>query len=253
VAYPMPLVVPKSRTAMGLGGTQRIPVSLEISKQTKADLHSMLVGITREETAQQIKLGNPPQVVEVDNRTNKPVDQVDKKVVVLFGTQLAAAAMRMIEIELRQAIGRSTTPRSGKLGNVGVTWHWRYIPKGGSARIVSAASPPKSFQRGDQLSLVPLQVPYATSVNRRVANAGRLNSYTATGKGRGKNKGNPAKSSQHLGFLAATTRALRKRNEFKQFSVRAEFTLLYAVPGEVMKARGTGVITIMPRGRPVKV
>jgi hypothetical protein len=98
------------------------------------------------------------------------------------------------------------------------------------------------------LTLVPVQVPYATAVNRRVATAGRLNTHTSSIARKGKNKGRPAKSSQNLGFLAATTRALRRRAEFKQFSVVADFTRAYAVPGEV-KTHGTGVITIRPRFR----
>src|SRR6188474_1054203 len=120
MAYPMPLVVPKSRT-VNLGGQAltRQTLAMEIQAQTKADLHSMLVGITREDTAQQVAMGNPPQIVEVDNRTNKPVDQASAKVVVLFGVQLAAAAMRMVETELRQAISKSTTARSGRLSNIG--------------------------------------------------------------------------------------------------------------------------------------
>jgi hypothetical protein len=250
MAFPMPLVVPKSRT-VNIGGQQRTTrqtLAMDIVAQSKADLHSMLVGIAGEDTAQQEKLGNPPQLVEVDNRTNKPLDQAVAKIVVLFGTVLAKAAMRMVETELRQAIARSTYSRSGRLLDVSGSWEWRYIPNGGVARVVTSANPPTSFSRGDFLTLVPVQVPYASSVNRKVAQSGRLNAHTSSIARRGANKGRPAKSSQNLGFLAATTRALRRRSEFKQFTVRAEFTVAHAVPGEYSKY-GTGVITIRPRFR----
>jgi hypothetical protein len=247
MAFPMPLVVPKSRTVNIAGQAMtRQTLAAEIQAQSKADLHSMLIGITREDTAQQQAMGNPPQLVEVDNRTNKPLDQASAKVVVLFGVQLAQAAMRMVEAELRQAIGKSTTARSGRLSNVGASWQWRYIPKGGIARTVSGASPPPTFQRGDKLVLVPVNVPYATAVNRAVARSGRLKT---TPRGR---KGSPPKASQNLGFLAATTRAVKRRQEFKQFAVVAEFTQAHAVAGEVYR-HGTGVITIRPRFRQVRV
>jgi hypothetical protein len=248
MAFALPLVVPKSRT-VNLAGqiSTRQTLGAEIRAQSKADLHAMLVGIAREDSAQQIQLGNPPQLVEVDSRTNKPLDQAERTVVVLFGTVLARAAMRMVETELRQAISRSTNTRSGRLLNVGASWEWRFIPRGGAARVVTSANPPTTMARGDRLVLVPVNVPYATAVNRAVANAGRLNAHTA-GRSR---KGSPPTSSQNLGFLAATTRAVKRRSEFKQFAIVAEFTRTHAVPGEVY-SHGTGVITIRPRFRQVR-
>lgn len=247
MAFPMPLVVPKSRSVNlgGMAGTRQT-LSAEINAQSLADLHSMLVGITREEAANQARLGNPAQLVEVDNRTNKPVDQVKVKVVVLFGVALAAAAMRMVETELRQAIARSTRARTGRLQNVGASWEWRFVPRGGAARVVSSASPPPTFQQGDRLVLVPARVPYASAVNRAVANSGRLNAHN-----RGK-RSTPPRASQNLGFLATATRAVRRRSEFKQFAVLVEFTRTHAVPGEVY-SHGTGVITIRPRFRRMRM
>ena len=245
MAFAMPLVIPKSRTVRLCGQAfTRTTLGAEIILQSKADLHAMLVGIATEDTEQQIGFGNPPQIVEVDNRTNKPLDQAQAKVVVLFGVQLARAAMRMVEIELAAAIGSSTYVRTGRLRNQ-ASWEWRFVPRGGTPRIVSAANPPTTFARGDMLVLVPVAVPYATAVNRAVANSGRLNAHTA---GRSKK---PPKSSQNLGFLAATTRAVKRRSEFKQFAVFVEFTTRHAVPGEVYK-HGTGVIVIRPRFRQVR-
>ena len=248
MAFAMPLAVPKTRT-VNLGGVvgSRETFGEVIRVQSKADLHSMLVGIATEDTRQQEQLNNPPQIVEVDNRTNKPLDQADRKIVILFGVQLARAAMRMVETELRQAINRSTVSRSGRLGNIGANWEWRYIPKGGSPRIVTAANPPPAFGRGDRLVLVPVNVPYASAVNRAVANSGRMNSHVNKGR-----KGALPKSAQNLGFLAATTRVVRRRSEFKQFTISAEHTTTHAVAGEGRKW-GTGVIVIRARYRQVRV
>ena len=254
--YPLPLVIPKDRSInLGAGQVGSRQLMPEIRAQTLADLHSMLVGITREQVAVQMRLNNPPQVVEVDNRTNKPLDEAKTKTVVLFGVVLAAAAMRLVESALRQAIANSTRSVSGTLGNVGASWEWRFVPKGGTARVVSAGSLP-AFQSGDRLVLVPARVPYATVVNRAVARSGRLDVTNATkGKpARGKGRwGKVAKASQNLGFLATASRALRRNVAFRQFAVVAEFTKTHQVPGELSRKQGTGVITIRPRFRRVKV
>jgi hypothetical protein len=244
MAFPMPTVIPKTRTINvgGQAGTRQT-FGADVMLQSRADLHSMLVGIAGEDTAQQIRLGNRPQLVEVDNRTNKPLDQAQRKVVVLFGTVLARAAMRMVETELRNAISRSTVARSGRLANIGASWEWRFIPRGGTARVVTSANPPTTFARGDMLVLVPVRVPYATAVNRAVANSGRL---TSTRKRKG------TKTTSNMGFLAAASRAVKRRTEFKQFAVFAEFTQAHAVPGEVY-SHGTGVLVIRPRFRQVRV
>jgi hypothetical protein len=247
MAFPMPLVVPKSRTVT-LGGASlaRVTITEELNAQYKADVHSALVGITREETAQQIRLDNPPQLLEVDDRTNKPVDQAERKVVVLFGTFLSRAAMQMVENALRSAIANSTNARSGRLRDVASSWEWRFIPAGGSARKVSAANPPTTLARGDRLVLVPVNVPYATAVNRSV-----LHGRPGVLKGRLRTGGRGTRDS---GFLAAATRDVKRRAEFKQFAIYAEFTTAHAIPGEVYAferggPKATGVITIRPRYR----
>jgi hypothetical protein len=248
MAFPLPTVIPKTRT-VNLAGPilTKERLGYEITVQTKADLHAMLVGITTEEVEKQERIGNPPNLVEVDNRTNKPLDQVQRKVVVLFGVHLARAAMRMAETELSQAINASTTARSGRLSNVSANWEWVFIPNWGAARVVTSANPPTTFQRGDQLVLRPVRVPYASAVNRAVANAGRLNQHLISNI-RGKQKARLAKSAQNRGFLGAATWILKRRPEFAEFRVAAIHTTSYAVAGEGRK-HGTGIILITPRVR----
>lgn len=251
MAFAMPLVVPKSKTVT-LGGQSfnQVTLGVDISAQSAADVHSILTGIAYEETALQERLSNPPQVVEVDNRTNKPVDDVQAKIVVVYGVQLARTAMRVVEDELRRAIANTTTRRSGRLQNISANWEWRLI-QGGRTTVVSSANPPMQFGRGDRLVLVPTNVNYASVVNRAVANSGRSNAHI-TGNIRGdKAKIKLAKSAQNLGFLAATTWVAKRRAEFTQFAIYAEFTKAHAVPGELYR-HGTGVITIRPRYRQLR-
>jgi hypothetical protein len=242
----MPIVIEKTATK-SLGGDSftRKQLGAEIALQSKADLHSMLVGITREDSAQQQQMGNPPQLVVVDGMTNKPVQSVTAKVVVLFGTVLARAAMRMVETELKANIIRSTTSRSGALVNLSANWQWRFIPKGGMPRVVTSATPPSTFSLGDKLVLVPVNVPHASAANRAVSRSGRL---TAAAKGRKRG----SKSTQNIGFMAKTTAAVKRRSEFAQFRVMVEHTLTHAVPGELRKIGGTAVITIRPRFKQLK-
>ena len=248
MTFAMPVVVPKRR-AVTLGGERLASERLLVEMQTQslADVRAMLRGITFDVTRQQIALGNPPTLLEVDNRTGKRVEDVEKKTVVVYGVTLAASAMREVELELAGAIARATTPRSGRLGNVSTSWQWLFVPKGGAARPVSAGTPPKAFGPGDQLVLVPKDVPYATITNRNVAHGGRLNKPGRRGR-------EPARSRQNRGFLFWAAEGARRRASFKQFAVFVVFSQKHRVAGEVMtRTQGTGMIVIRPRLRRVKV
>jgi hypothetical protein len=244
----MPLVIPPRR-AVTLGGQQfaRETLIREMRTQSLADVRSMIAGTTFEQTNQQLRIGNPPTLLEVDGRAGRRVEDVDKRTVVLYGAILAASAMRQVEVELAGAIARATTPRSGRLGNVAGSWQWLFIPKGGAARPVSSAAPPPTFAAGDQLVLIPKGAPYATIVNRHVARGGHLN--RAPRKGRA-----PPRAKQNKGFLFWAAEATRKRAAFKQFGVKVVFSKAHSVAGEVMtRTSGTGMIVIRARARRVKV
>lgn len=248
IAYP--LVIPPTRTVnVGQGqsvGRQTLPVEVEL--QSLADVRAMIRNTTQEQAAIQIRLGNPPSHVEVDGKTNKPVDDAARKTVVVYGTVLAQVAMRLAEMELASAIDRSTRAHSGRLHSTTSAWRWLYLPKGGAARPVSSGQVLPTFAIGDALLLVPQSVPYATLANRNVARSGKLS--VKVGK-RGKSA---PKSLQNIGFLLTAARALRAKNVFKQFHVIVTFTKAHMVPGEVMtREQGTGYIRISPRVRRVKV
>jgi hypothetical protein len=248
MAAPYPNVIPKTRTYT-LGGQQfaRQTLPVEMQAQSVADIQAMIRNITGEQTAIQIALGNPPQFLEVDGRTGKRVDDVNKRTVVLYGVLFAATAMRQVELELAQAITQSTMAHSGRLGNVGASWQWIFVPKRGTARPITSGSAPPFFGAGDQLALMPRDVPYATIVNRNVARGGRI--IAPIGR-----KGRPAKSKQNRGFLFWAAEGTRKRAAFKQFVVKVVFSGVHMVPGEVMtRMSGTGMIVIRPRIRRVPV
>ena len=245
MAIAFPTIIPRTRTVNLGDGTRltRETFLYELNGQSLSDIRAWIRDITETTTAQQIALGNPPQLLEVDNRTGKSLDTVEKKAVVTYGTALPELAMRLVEAELRAAILASTRVYSGRLSDVAASWQWRYIPKGGAARVVTSGTRLASFSPGDMLVLVPAQVPYATRVNRNVAQSGRLNRAPKKGKVQ-------RKALQNRGFLAVATAAVRRRTELKQFRVFADFTKTHMVPGETMSERqGTGVIVIRPRVR----
>ena len=241
-----PLVVPRTRTIqLGGGATAtRETFRADLQTQSLADVRAFIRQITTDTTAQQIALGNPPQVLEVDGRAGKPLAQVQRTTVVLYGAVLAQSAMREAENALRAAITSSTVTRTGRLADVTGSWCWYYIRKGQPAAQVNAGSKLPAFAVGDMLVLAPKDVPYATIVNRAVARAGAI---------KPKGKGRAAGKRQNRGFLFWTAQALRSRTVFKQFSVRVVFTQNHQVPGEIMnRTSGTGVIVIRPRARRVK-
>lgn len=240
VIAPTRTILLKSRT-----GQQRLKVEMET--QSLADVRAFIAQITRETTAEQEAIGNPPTLLEVDGATGKAVEDVDKKTVVIYGTILAQAAMREVEQALREMILRSTTPRTGRLADTTSTWQWVYVPKGGHAQAVTSSTTLPTFGVGDVLALRPMLVPYATLTNRNVARAGRI---VVSGR-RGKSA--PA-SKQNRGFLFHAAESLRRRSAFAQFRVRVVFSVRHMVPGELMtRTSGTGMIVISPRARRVKV
>jgi len=246
---PLFQTVIQPRRTVTLGGEQagREMFRVELQKQSLADVRSCIRFIAIEQTAQQIALGNPPQVLTVDGRTNKSLDDVGKQVVIVYGVALAASAMREVELELAGAIARSTRVHSGRLSNLSTSWQWMFVPKGGTAHAISAANPPAAFGAGDQLVLLPKDVPYATITNRAVALAGKLNPKGKAGR-------RVAKSRQNRGFLATATAAVRAKSAFKQFSVATVFSKNHMVAGELMtRTSGTAMIVIRPRIRRVKV
>lgn len=244
-----PVVIPAVRTINVGQGQQlaRQTFERELELQSLADVRALIRNTTREQATQQTQLGNPPQVIVVDGMTNKDVQAVDKKTVVLYGTVLAQVAMRLVEMALAAAIDATTTAHSGRLRSVASAWGWIYVPKGGAARPVSSGARLPSFAAGDMLALMPRGVPHATMANRNVAASGRLS--VAPKKGRAANP-----KLQNVGFLATATRALRSKAVFKQFAVYAQFTKAHMVAGELMtRKQGTGYIVIRPRRRYLKV
>lgn len=235
--------VPKRKVINLAGGgmTASETLRMDMEATSKADVHAMILQIVGQETTAQSKLGNPPSITEVDGSKSKPVSSVNKKVVVLFGVQLAAEALRQVESALMTAIASSTNEITGALRNP-ANWEWRHIRNGKNVPISRSA--PISFGPRDFLVLRPSsRIPYASAANKRVASGSRSLNYNP-----GKSK-RVAKRNQNLGFMAMAARMARQIPDMVPFSVTAGMTTAFQVQGEVRKIGGTAYLLIAPRRR----
>lgn len=220
-----PLVVPKTRTIkLGDNSLLQDRFKVEVEAQSVADIRAFVHDLTVDEVAIQIELGNPPQITQVDGRTDRRVEDVQKKTVVVFGATLAKEAMQLVVRELQRAIAGFGLKDTGVLSNMN-NWQWVFIRKGQAAQNISSGAPIETFTQGDQLVLSPDRVPYASWANML---AKRMDGSK--------------------GFMAIATAAVRRLPVFKQFSVQTVFSSAHSVPGE-RYPHGTPLIVIRPRVR----
>lgn len=230
---------------------RRDSIALDLAEISRDSINRALRVVIASETAAQIRLDNPPQVMTVDNASGKPLEQAERKVVVLFGTVLARAAMATLESTLRASILASTTARTGRLSDVSASWEWRLIRggKNGSSRVISSPEEIKGFGFNDRLVLTPrAPLNYAWIVNSLVARSGRLAVKTRGKRGKKGTAEFQSKRLSNLGFIAATAVAIRKHPAFRDFSVHAAFTRRYGVSDEI-GPHGTPYFTIRPKRR----
>jgi hypothetical protein len=217
-----PTVIPRTRTVT-VGGErfQSERFDQEVQAQSLADIRAYMRQLVEDDTNEQIRLGNPPQLLEVDARTGKLLADIQRRAVVTFGTALPKAAMRIIEDALFDAIARTTDPVSGTLSNPS-NWSWFYDDGGGRPVVVRSPDQIKAFGPRARLVLKPVGVPWAAVVNARVSKGGALSIVGKTSK---KNpNARASKKNQKLGFMAWAARTVKKRPEFRQFSVYVAFT-----------------------------
>jgi len=218
-----PIVIPKTRTVkLGEGATltqQRLNV--EIEKQGLSDIRFFMAGIVEDETRVQVEMGNPPSLLTVDNKTNKPIEDIQVRATVLFGVTLAIEAMQMIEREVQRAISGMLLIDTGATLNAS-NWHWLFVARGKGAVQISGQVP--SFNQGDLLVYYPFSVPHAGWANWM------------------------AKKEKGKGFIAQATAAVRKSPVFKQFAVYGIFSSAHSVPGNDYP-HGTPMIVVRPRIR----
>jgi len=180
--------------------------------------------LTVDDTQQQIDIDNPPQIIQVDGRTDKRIADIQRNAVVTFGNTLPKEAMQLVVRELQRAIAALGLIDTGELLDMN-NWQWIFIQKGRGAQNISSGQPPTTFTQGDQLVLSPDFVPHASWANME---AKRI--------------------SGSKGFMATATAAVRKLPVFRQFACYAMYTSRYSVAGD-RYPHGTPIIVIRARIR----
>lgn len=224
-------------------------ISEDVSHLGKLDIQALLVSVTAEETANQEKLKNPPQMTHVDGRSNIPVSQAKKKVTVVFGDTLARSAMVLVENTLMGFIKATTTAKDNQLSNKS-NWQWLFIERGVLKPFPYDDNGNLMFTKGCHLVYKPVGVPHATVVNRAVARGSQALGFKMRASS---SKKNPSKASQRkrntrLGFAGATSNALKSHPVFSSFKIKAHFTS-YKVAGELSKINKSVCLIISPKSR----
>jgi len=195
-----PLVIPKTRsTKVGGVGVSRDTFSLDVTKQSLADVRNYAKQILQEVTEQQVRLGNAPERVLIDNDPLRRLDDLLFRGEVLFGSVVQGLLLNAVEVELAKAITSTySLSDSGQLANIKSNWQWTLV-RAGIASTVSAGSDIGFLGAKDYLVL-SAKLDYAGVANAAVAHQGGT------------------------GFLGFTAAKLRRSTFFKNsFSIRAFF------------------------------
>ena len=205
----------------GVGTLSKETIRQDIETTSIADVREFMRQIIAEDTAQQIKLGNPPVRFTIDGRDGKKLDKIRYRASVLFGNQLTAMAMRAAEYELAASINKYTTARTGKLSDTSGSWAW-YLrdgsAKNGKLTPVSEKSP--TLGPNQYLMLLPKDVPYATVVEKVLWKSSKVTMNISTKKGR---------VSARMGYMEAAVRKIRRIALFKDFNVSNGVSKRYMV------------------------
>ena len=249
----------KTRT-IDIGGStfERDVISKSVQGWTRDMVHQTLRQTGVDIADQQVKLGNIPSAITVDNSSYKSINVAEKKIVILFGTHLARAVVAAVQRALIATIDATTDKDAGILANIS-NWEWLLVPGEGQARRVNPFSI-QSLNIDDRLILRPARVVkstskglvnYATAVNQNVAGGRRsLNFKVAKRATARRIRANTGK-----GFFGATAELLRRDSSVNQsFSVHAGFTQAFIVPNETARAGRagkhlTGQIVLRPKKR----
>jgi hypothetical protein len=244
----LPAVVPRSRVyTLGGAAVQReqTDLTVDVQRQSLADVQHMLREIARIEVREQDAAGNPPSLVLVDNTRARMIGGAERRVEVqfgVFGVQRAMAEVeRLLHKHIRRLIYDTPAPASGRqrTGALGErsSWEWWYKPDGGSAQRISGPAAVKTFGLGDMVWLKPT-LPYASIVNHVLSRTrGKI-----TKQRKSRRTGQVRTTTTSRGFLGATSASARGLSPLKLFRVRVSLAG-QPMPGELSKY-GTAVLTI---------
>lgn len=241
------LPIARHKTYKARDGSMAERLRLDVEGYGENEIRKFMLEIAGEETANQIKLDNPPAFTNVDGIRGRSVAFARRRITVSFGVRLKVQALTELRHGLQRAIEASTERSTGRLSTPR-NWVFRYVRNGRLTPLPLAGSSDIPMGPSDFIVLMPEQVlnskghAYATAVNMRLAGSGAL-SFRRSAKGK------VSRRHQSIGFLALAARAAQASPMFAGFTVTAGFTTRHALPGEVTRLGGirTGFIRVRPR------
>jgi len=227
-------------------GLSQEALTKDVTNWTRDEIILEMRRTAGEETAAQIKLGNPPDLVISDGIRGKPATSAIRTIEVSFGLRLPLAALSALKDVLAKAIGRTTTRRTGTLSNMG-NWTYAFIRDGHEIKMPTPSNGFIPMTAKDAIVLRPTKVPWSTVANIRVSQ-GRTKARDAKRAAKGQAAGRKGAS----GFLGQATQQARSLPLFSGFKVAVRFTA-HTVAEERWARGRTGTILIAPnlgrRGR----
>lgn len=247
------------RKVVRVGGVEvgtSIRQTIDASKLSLDQIRWLLQELSVEEARKQIKRGNVPSRVVVDNREGVPINQVKRRIEIEFGDTISRKLVKQIERGLIAEIRKSFRKLTGVAWNrtnrdamamIG-GWEWVYVEKKGAVGI--KVNP-------DRLGVLPIES--RLILRPRVPTVGYENMLTlwrkegrrrpATIEGKGDKGVYPRGSSSKgaRGFMAETLNKFKRNRLFKNYTVYVAFTKRYAAPGETFQKQGSPIIVIRVR------
>lgn len=235
--------VPPKRRVIEVGGSKLVTDKHSLTVDMEAfglnDIHHMIIGLVDQDVGVEVRAGNEPTQVIIDNSYGKQLANVERKAEVLFAESLDVSALNDLLGVLIANIKKSTNTRTGQLSS---PTNWRfYLVRNGVAQRMPESGKVILKQR-DNIILMP-RLYYASSANMRVA--GTANSFDYK-PDNAKPGSKVAKRNQGLGFMAMTARQARGMAAFINYAVTVGNTKRFAVPGE-RRRYGTVFLMIKPR------
>jgi len=241
-----PIVI-KSRKTSAIsfdsgGGRSKISdrdtITLDMKKQGLSDIEFLLKAITIEETKAQVKKGNDPSSLVVDNRQNKPLHTAKRRVEVTFGNFLDQLMIKAVERTLMNEIRKAVKDDSAKLlGSIG-NWEWLYAEKSkGKAAPVNPRTM-TAIAIGSLLILKPK------------SNQAGIQDMFAARRDAGWEDADLWKKGRSggMGFMAKSINKLKRTRLMKNYSIYVVFTQRFKLSNEIY-SHGTPVIVIRVRRR----
>lgn len=241
------LPIPTSRVIRAKEGRIAEKLRYDVEGYGLNEVRKLLIEIAGEETAQQIRLDNPPAFTNVDGTRGRSIAFAKRRVTVSFGIRLKVAALTELKRVLKMAIEGATVKRTGRLADMS-NWVYSYVRNGRREAMPLGGASGIPMGPRDFIVLMPRGVvngkgqAYATAANMRVAGTGRLN-FKRSARGR------VSRKNQSIGFLAMAARVAQSSPMFDGFTVNSGFSARHAITGEVLRRFGvrTGFISVRPK------